>query len=197
MISVSVIPQTLCYAGIGRSSDFVLLAARLPGIRVFQWPVLIYIIYTRYMHCPKNGLTASGNVADSHCIPILALKPHSLREPNARAKVVFILQQSKQSHNKLHILEAHFTPHGKQRVSLLENCGFLVGKLEFSNRETLAPILSVKPVVKFLVTIERQVFLEASATQGIEHHFLLNRRESDNTPTAIEIASPAEVYYKH
>ena len=149
------------------------------------------------MHCPKNGLTASGNVADSHCIPILALKPHSLREPNARAKVVFILQQSKQSHNKLHILEAHFTPHGKQRVSLLENCGFLVGKLEFSNRETHASILSVKPVVKFLVTIERQVFLEASAAQGIEHHFLLNRRESDNTPTAIEIASPAEVYYKH
>ena len=197
MISVSVIPQTLCYAGIGRSSDFVLLAARLPGIRVFQWPVLIHIIYTRCMHCPKNGLTASGNVADSHCIPILALKPHSLREPNARAKVVFILQQSKQSHNKLHILEAHFTPHGKQRVSLLENCGFLVGKLEFSNRETHASILSVKPVVKFLVTIKRQVFLEASATQGIEHHFLLNRRESDNTPTAIEIASPAEVYYKH
>ena len=149
------------------------------------------------MHCPKNGLTASGNVADSHCIPILALKPHSLQEPNARAKVVFILQQSKQSHNKLHIPEAHFTSHGKQRVSLLENCGFLVGKLEFSNRETHASILSVKPVVKFLVTIKRQVFLEASATQGIEHHFLLNRRESDNTPTAIEIASPAEVYYKH
>lgn len=196
MISVSVIPQTLCYAGIGRSSDFVLLAARLPGIRVFQWLTPYTLIY-RYMHCPKNGLTASGNVADSHCIPILALKPHSLREPNARAKVVFILQQSKQSHNKLHILEAHFTPHGKQKVSLLENCGFLVGKLEFSNRETHASILSVKPVVKFLVTIKRQVFLEASATQGIEHHFLLNRRESDNTPTAIEIASPAEVYYKH
>ena len=149
------------------------------------------------MHCPKNGLTASGNVADSHCIPILALGSHNPQEPNARAKVVFILQQSKQSHNKLHILEAHFTPHGKQRVSLLENCGFLVGKLEFSNRETLAPILSVKPVVKFLVTIERQVFLEVSATQGIEHHFLLNRRESDNTPTAIEIASPAEVYDEH
>ena len=146
------------------------------------------------MHCPKNGLTASGNVADSHCIPILALKPHSLREPNARAKVVFILQQSKQSHNKLHILEAHFTPHGKQRVSLLENCGFLVGKLEFSNRETHAPILSVKPVVKFLVTIERQVFLEASATQGIEHHFLLCRRKSNNTPTPIEIASTTEVH---
>ena len=39
------------------------------------------------MHCPKNGLTASGNVADSHCIPILALRPHSPREPNAGAKV--------------------------------------------------------------------------------------------------------------
>ena len=197
MISVSVIPQTLCYAGIGRSSDFVLLAARLPGIRVFQWPVPIYIIYIRYMHCPKNGLTASGNVADSHCIPILALKPHSLREPNARAKVVFILQQSKQSHNKLHIPEAHFTPHGKQRVSLLENCGFLVGKLEFSNRETHALILSVKPVVKFLVTIEWNVILEAYAVQGIKHHFLLCRRKSNNTPASIEIASASEVFDEH
>lgn len=47
MISVSVIPQTLSYAGIGRSSDFVLLAARLPGIRVFQWPhpIIIYKVY--------------------------------------------------------------------------------------------------------------------------------------------------------
>ena len=87
MISVSVIPQTLCYAGIGRSSDFVLLAARLPGIRVFQWPVPIYIIYTRCMYCPKNGLTASGNVADSHCIPILALGSHNPQEPNAGTKV--------------------------------------------------------------------------------------------------------------
>ena len=39
------------------------------------------------MHRPKNGLTASGNVADSHCIPILALRPHSLQEPNAGTKV--------------------------------------------------------------------------------------------------------------
>ena len=45
MISVSVIPQTLSYAGIGRSSDFVLLAARLPGILVFQWLSTPYIIY--------------------------------------------------------------------------------------------------------------------------------------------------------
>lgn len=47
MISVSVIPQTLSYAGIGRSSDFVLLAARLPGILVFQWlsPYIIYKVY--------------------------------------------------------------------------------------------------------------------------------------------------------
>ena len=149
------------------------------------------------MHCPKNGLTASGNVADSHCIPILALGSHNPQEPNARTKVVFILQQSKQSHNKLHILEAHFTPHGKQRVSLLENCGFLVGKLKFSNRETHAPILSVKPVVKFLVGIKREFFLETGATQGIEHHFLLCRRKSNNTPTPIEIASPAEVYDEH
>ena len=87
MIPVSVIPQRLCYAGIGRSSDFVLLAARLPGIRIFQWIIPIYIIYTRCMHCPKNGLTASGNVADSHCIPILALGSHNPQEPNAGTKI--------------------------------------------------------------------------------------------------------------
>ena len=39
------------------------------------------------MHCPKNGLTASGNVADSHCIPILALGSHTPQEPNAGAKI--------------------------------------------------------------------------------------------------------------
>ena len=39
------------------------------------------------MYCPKNGLTASGNVADSHCIPILALRPHNPQEPNAGTKV--------------------------------------------------------------------------------------------------------------
>lgn len=39
------------------------------------------------MYRPKNGLTASGNVADSHCIPILALRPHSPREPNAGTKI--------------------------------------------------------------------------------------------------------------
>ena len=58
MISVSVIPQILCYAGIGRSSDFVLLAARLPGIRVFQWPVP-YIIYKVYA-LPKEWTHSIG-----------------------------------------------------------------------------------------------------------------------------------------
>ena len=94
MISVSVIPQTLSYAGIGRSSDFVLLAARLPGIRVFQW-LSPYTLYIRYMHCPNNGLTASGNVADSHCIPILALGPHSPREPNVSTKIRISERKSK------------------------------------------------------------------------------------------------------
>ena len=94
MISVSVIPQTLSYAGIGRSSDFILLAARLPGIRVFQWLPTPYIIY-KDMHCPNNGLTASGNVADFHCIPILALKPHSPREPNASTKIRISERNSK------------------------------------------------------------------------------------------------------
>ena len=61
MISVSVIPQTLCYAGIGRSSDFVLLAARLPKIRVFQWliPIYIYNIYKVYA-LPKEWTHSIG-----------------------------------------------------------------------------------------------------------------------------------------
>ena len=61
MISVSVIPQTLCYAGIGRSSDFVLLAARLPGIRVFQWlvPYISCIIYKVYV-LPKEWTHSIG-----------------------------------------------------------------------------------------------------------------------------------------
>ena len=60
MISVSVIPQILCYAGIGRSSDFVLLAARLPGIHVFQWLVpYIYNIYKVYA-LPKEWTHSIG-----------------------------------------------------------------------------------------------------------------------------------------
>lgn len=59
MISVSVIPQTLSYAGIGRSSDFVLLAARLPGILVFQWLSTPYIIYKVYA-LPKQWTHSIG-----------------------------------------------------------------------------------------------------------------------------------------
>lgn len=63
MISVSVIPQTLSYAGIGRSSDFVLLAARLPGIRVFQWlstPYIIYIYIYKVYALPKQWTHSIG-----------------------------------------------------------------------------------------------------------------------------------------
>ena len=84
--------------------------------------------------------------------------------------------------------------HGKRAVFLLENCSFPTRKLEFSNRKTHVLILSVKPVVKFLVGIKREFFLETCATQGIEHHFLLCRRKSNNTPTPIEIASTTEMH---
>lgn len=92
------------------------------------------------------------------------------------------------------ILSPVFNPHGKQAVFLWVNCSFLIGEHEFSHRETHETILSVKPVVKFLVTIEWKVILETCATQGIEHHFLLCRRKSNNTPTPIEIASTTEVH---
>lgn len=47
------------------------------------------------MHRPKNGLTASGNVADSHCIPILALGSHNPQEPNAGTKILLSEQNAK------------------------------------------------------------------------------------------------------
>lgn len=68
---------------------------------------------------------------------------------------------------KTMILSPVFNPHGKQAVFLWENCSFLIGEHEFSHRETHETILSVKPVVKFLVTIECNVIIEACAAQGI------------------------------
>ena len=64
---------TLALAGLLTSSSE---QARLPR-KVFpvayMYRIYIYNVYTAMScACPKNGLTASGNVADFHCIPILA-----------------------------------------------------------------------------------------------------------------------------
>ena len=62
---------TLALAGLLTSSSE---QARLPR-KVFPVAYMyrIYNVYTAMScACPKNGLTASGNVADFHCIPILA-----------------------------------------------------------------------------------------------------------------------------
>ena len=67
---------------------------------------------------------------------------------------------------KTMILSLVFNPHGKQAVFLWENCSFLIGEHEFSHRETHETILLVKPVVKFLVTIECNVILETCTAQG-------------------------------
>lgn len=51
-------PADTYYAGIGRSSDFVLLTARLPGIRVFQWLTLYYIYKVHVL--PKEWTHSIG-----------------------------------------------------------------------------------------------------------------------------------------
>lgn len=74
---MSVTPQTDVSIGKGRSSDFI--PQKLLGLpEYFKVTSLAdnTLNSVTLSVASEKGLTASGNVADSHCIPILAPAPH-------------------------------------------------------------------------------------------------------------------------
>ena len=71
-----VIPQARIPLANGRSSDFILIrCAIFPEISKLH-PSDSVLTPVTLLATHKKGLTASGNVADSHRIPILAPSPH-------------------------------------------------------------------------------------------------------------------------
>jgi len=84
---MSVIPQTRVPLANGRSSDFVLTSCSVfPRIsRPHPSGLNLDLSDTVGNHI-KKGLTASGNVADSHRIPVLAPSPHHPIQCGGRTK---------------------------------------------------------------------------------------------------------------
>lgn len=64
---------------IGRSSDFVQTAGTPSHPDDGQERYTSCLLGAVAILCqPNNGLTASGNVADLHCVPFLALAPQTV-----------------------------------------------------------------------------------------------------------------------
>ena len=71
---MSVVPQTHVTTGKWQVFWLILAGSVFPDIcktQVFCYPVTLLVGL-------KKGFTASGNVADSHCVPILAPYPHGI-----------------------------------------------------------------------------------------------------------------------
>ncbi len=76
----------------GRSSDFILGIAAFPLFQAVAFPCAAF----------EQGLTASGNVADFHCVPILA-HPH-VKSAKARTKCAAKLRISERKNKKIRFI---------------------------------------------------------------------------------------------